>query len=67
MLKVEDVLSGILLTFLMQHGSIFDAINNSCFIHGKAADLLIEDSHTTTDLLASDVIEGLPRVFCTFI
>ncbi len=61
-----DVLSGILLTMIMQHPSILDAIANGCYIHGKSADLLIDrKQHTEIDLLATDVIDGLSQVFRT--
>lgn len=60
-----DVLSGILLTMLMQHDEVMPALANGCYVHGRAAEILVERQHTTTDLLASDVIEGLSQVFRT--
>lgn len=61
-----DVLSGILLAFIMQHESVLEAMNNACFIHGMSADLRIESGQNTViDLLASDVIDGLTNVFRT--
>lgn len=61
-----DVLSGIIVTMLMQHDHIMDALVNSCYIHGRSAELLVEQQyHTETDMLATDVIEGLPQVFRT--
>ncbi|WLR48175.1 NAD(P)H-hydrate dehydratase [Halobacillus litoralis] len=60
-----DVLSGILLSMLMQV-EVMDALSNGCFLHGMTADLLVQDGHSKVDLLASDVIEGLSRTFRTF-
>ncbi|WP_112179723.1 MULTISPECIES: NAD(P)H-hydrate dehydratase [Paraliobacillus] len=61
-----DCLSGIILAMIMQDQTISEALSNSCYIHGKSADLLVEDSHSTYDLLATDVIEGIPFVFRAF-
>ncbi|MCA0972796.1 NAD(P)H-hydrate dehydratase [Halobacillus litoralis] len=61
-----DVLSGILLAMIMQSGSIMDALANGCVIHGSTAEHLTESVHSRTDLLATDVIEGLPATFRTF-
>ena len=63
-----DVLSGILLTMLMQHDELLPALANGCFLHGKSAELLIsEGKHSVYDVLASDIINGLPMVFRTFL
>ncbi|GGB55557.1 NAD(P)H-hydrate dehydratase [Virgibacillus dakarensis] len=62
-----DVLSGIILAMVMQHKNIFQALCNACFVHGAAADLLIRDNHSYYDLLATDVIEGIPAVYRTFL
>ncbi|WP_085505080.1 NAD(P)H-hydrate dehydratase [Thalassobacillus devorans] len=61
-----DVLSGILLAFMMQSQSITEALCNGCFLHGKAAELLTTEGHSKADLLATDLIEGLSRAFRTF-
>ncbi len=62
-----DVLSGILLTMVMQHDNVSTALNNGCFVHGKSAELLVKrGKHTERDMLASDVIEGISHVFRTF-
>lgn len=61
-----DVLTGIILAFVMNHPSIQEAISNAVFVHGKAADVLVEQNHTMLDVLASDVIGALPSVFRTF-
>ncbi|MFD1038368.1 NAD(P)H-hydrate dehydratase [Virgibacillus byunsanensis] len=60
-----DVLAGILLALVMQQRSVFQALCNACFIHGKAADLLVEETHSDQDLMASDVIEGISKVYRT--
>lgn len=61
-----DALSGILLTMIMQHSHIMEALANGCYIHGKSAELLVKQNYyTETDMLATDVIEGLTLVFRT--
>ncbi|WP_216828647.1 NAD(P)H-hydrate dehydratase [Alkalihalobacterium elongatum] len=55
-----DVLTGIILAFMLQHKSIQAAISNAVFVHGQSADLLIEGKHTKMDVLATDLIEHLP-------
>ncbi|WP_182201801.1 NAD(P)H-hydrate dehydratase [Paraliobacillus salinarum] len=62
-----DTLAGIILAMIMQQQSLEAAILNSCYIHGKAADILVDRHHSTYDLLATDVIDALPSVFRTFI
>ena len=61
-----DVLTGIILAMVLQPQSISEALVNSCYLLGKSADLLVEECHSTYDLIATDVIEGLPFVFRTF-
>lgn len=61
-----DVLSGVLLAMMMQSNSLMDALANGCFLHGSTAEHLTEGDHSMTDLLATDVIEGLPATFRTF-
>lgn len=61
-----DVLTGISLAMAMQDQSIFEALCNACFIHGKSADLLVANEHSFYDLLASDVIRGIADVYRTF-
>ncbi|WP_281976218.1 NAD(P)H-hydrate dehydratase [Halobacillus litoralis] len=60
-----DVLSGILLSMIMQSNGLMDALSNGCVLHGYTAELLVEAGHSKVDLLASDVIEGLSRTFRT--
>lgn len=61
-----DVLTGIVLAMVMQKQSIFHALCNACFIHGKSADLLVESLHSHHDLLATDVIDGISLVYRTY-
>ncbi|MER2256556.1 MAG: NAD(P)H-hydrate dehydratase, partial [Priestia megaterium] len=58
-----DTLTGIILAFIMQHDSLQEAISNAVYVHGKAADVLLDQGHTMIDMLASDVISALPAVF----
>ncbi|MCC2251639.1 NAD(P)H-hydrate dehydratase [Virgibacillus sp. AGTR] len=58
-----DVLTGIILAMIMQGQTIFQALCNACYIHGRSADELISEKHSYHDLLASDVIDGLAKVF----
>jgi ADP-dependent NAD(P)H-hydrate dehydratase / NAD(P)H-hydrate epimerase len=50
-----------ILAFMMQHANIQEAISNAVFVHGKAADVLIEKGHSPLDVLATDVIEAIPQ------
>lgn len=61
-----DVLTGMILAMVMQSKSIFEAINNACFLHGKSADLLVQKEHSEQDLLATDVIGGISEAIRTF-
>ncbi|MGP4076054.1 NAD(P)H-hydrate dehydratase [Halobacillus sp. K22] len=61
-----DVLSGILFAMILKTENILDALSNGCVIHGSTADFLIQEEHSKTDLLASDLVEGLSRTFRTF-
>ncbi|MDY0406902.1 NAD(P)H-hydrate dehydratase [Virgibacillus sp. 179-BFC.A HS] len=62
-----DVLTGIVLSMVMQPQSIFQALCNACFVHGMSADLQIASGHTYYDLLATDVIEGIAGVYRHFL
>lgn len=61
-----DVLTGIMLAFVMNHSNLQEAVSNAVFVHGRAADLLVADHHSMHDVIATDVIEALPSVFRTF-
>ncbi|RKQ30926.1 NAD(P)H-hydrate dehydratase [Oceanobacillus halophilus] len=60
-----DVLTGITLAMVMQHQDIFQSLCNACYLHGKAADMQVDEQNTVYDLLASDVINGIPKVYRT--
>lgn len=57
-----DVLSGILAAFLAQGIPVFDAARLAACLHGLAGDLAAKDK-TQVCLMASDIIEYLPRAF----
>ncbi|MCL1632350.1 NAD(P)H-hydrate dehydratase [Sporolactobacillus sp. CPB3-1] len=57
-----DVLTGILLAFLLQHEQIMEAVCNAVYVHGAAADELVKRGHSLLDVLATDVIEMIPPV-----
>ncbi|MEK3907494.1 NAD(P)H-hydrate dehydratase [Oceanobacillus sp. FSL W7-1309] len=61
-----DVLTGISLAMMMQQQELFDALCNACFIHGKSADIQIEEKQTYYDLMATDVIDGISKVYRAF-
>lgn len=60
-----DVLTGLTLAMVMQKQSIFEALCNACYVHGKAADLAVADRHSLYDLLATDVIQYISQVYRT--
>ncbi|WP_374724678.1 NAD(P)H-hydrate dehydratase [Calidifontibacillus erzurumensis] len=60
-----DVLTGIILAFVMNHENLQEAISNAVYVHGKAADVLVNENHSMIDCIATDIIEGLPSVFRT--
>lgn len=62
-----DVLTGIVLTQVMQQPDPLEALAVACFLHGKSADLLIERTHSARDLLASDTADGLSLVYRHFL
>jgi len=62
-----DVLTGIILAMVMQEMSIFHALCNACFIHGMSADLQVKEKHSHYDLTATDVMDGLSKVFRAFL
>jgi ADP-dependent NAD(P)H-hydrate dehydratase / NAD(P)H-hydrate epimerase len=57
-----DVLTGIVSAFLLQHQSAQEAISNAVWVHGKAADMLVENGHSQWDVLAGDMIDGISSV-----
>lgn len=60
-----DVLTGILLAFLLQQHSVVKAICNAVHIHGKLADKMLE-THDILSVTASDLVHSLPRVLRSY-
>ena len=60
-----DVLTGVTLAMVMQDQSIFQALSNACYVHGKAADIAVAANHSYYDLLATDVIHYISQVYRT--
>lgn len=58
-----DVLTGIILSFIMQHSSLQAAICNAVFVHGLVAEELVATKHSPIDVIASDLIDSLPQVY----
>lgn len=58
-----DVLTGIMLSLIMQHSSLQAAISNAVFVHGRVADELVAAKHSSIDVIASDLIHALPHVY----
>ncbi|GGH87637.1 NAD(P)H-hydrate epimerase [Pullulanibacillus pueri] len=56
-----DVLTGIVLSFIMQHETLISALCNAVYLHGYAADVLVRSLKGMTGILASDVIHMLPQ------
>ncbi|MBM7658943.1 NAD(P)H-hydrate dehydratase [Sporolactobacillus spathodeae] len=57
-----DVLTGILLAYLLQHKQVMDAVCNAVYVHGALADTLVQTCHSPLDVLATDLIEQIPPV-----
>ncbi|MDE6733709.1 MAG: NAD(P)H-hydrate dehydratase [Oscillospiraceae bacterium] len=57
-----DVLTGIIAAMLAQGVSVLSAAASGAYCHGFAADLLAEEK-SPASIIASDIIEALPRVF----
>jgi NAD(P)H-hydrate epimerase len=55
-----DVLTGIVLAFLLQHKDPLDAVSNAVYLHGALADDLVRTDHSQLDVLASDLIDRIP-------
>lgn len=60
-----DVLAGIALAMIMQDQEILEGLANACFVHGKAADLLVTEKHSYHSLMATNVIDGISEVYRT--
>jgi len=63
-----DVLTGMLAAFLAQglpQGlSAFEMAKLACYFHGKAGDLAVQDK-TMISMIASDILEKIPKAFQT--
>lgn len=57
-----DVLTGIIVAFLMQHDSVQAAVSNAVWVHGKTADFLVQKGHSPFSVLATDVIDAISPV-----
>ncbi|WP_245712458.1 NAD(P)H-hydrate dehydratase [Anaerobacillus alkalilacustris] len=57
-----DVLTGMVLALLMQQKDLQSAISNSIFLHGMAADYLISHEYSPLSVMASDLINIMPKV-----
>lgn len=58
-----DVLTGMVLGMILQMKEIFPALRNAVYMHGRAADILVDTTHAEEDLLATDVITGISDVY----
>lgn len=58
-----DVLTGMILSFVMSHSAIQEALSNAVFLHGKAADMLVDDVSSPHSVVAGDVVQQLPLTF----
>jgi len=56
-----DVLTGMIAAFVAQGLSAFDATKYGAYLHGKAGDLAAKNK-TRLSMIASDIIEYIPRV-----
>ncbi|MFC7394902.1 NAD(P)H-hydrate dehydratase [Scopulibacillus cellulosilyticus] len=61
-----DVLSGMILAFMLQHHQLFPAICNAVYLHGAVSDQLVSKGHSQMDVTASDIINGIPMVLHDF-
>ncbi len=57
-----DVLTGMITAFLGQGMSGFDAAKYGAYYHGKAGDLAAKEK-TKVSMIATDIIEHIPKVF----
>ncbi|MYL66063.1 NAD(P)H-hydrate dehydratase [Bacillus hwajinpoensis] len=62
-----DVLTGMILAFVMHSASLQEGISNAVYLHGQSADTLVQTAHSTLDVLATDVIATIPTVLHSFL
>lgn len=58
-----DVLTGMILAFIAQRTDIQPAVSNAVYLHGYAADYLIEQGEAIETVTASKVISALSASF----
>lgn len=61
-----DVLTGMILALIMQQENVQAAINNAAFLHGLAADQLVQGGYSPLSVIASDIVEAMPVVLSSF-
>jgi len=57
-----DILTGIIGSLLCQGMSLIDSAVSGVYIHGLAADIMVKETSKTA-LMATDLLEGIKRVF----
>lgn len=57
-----DVLTGMIFAFMLQSDDLLAAVSNAVALHGAVAEHLTLQGHSMLDVLASDVIDGIPMV-----
>lgn len=57
-----DVLTGVMSSFLAQGMSMFDAVCSAVWIHGMAADILVENGTGPIGLTASELIDAIRTI-----
>ncbi len=57
-----DILTGVIGSLLCQGMELLESAACGVFIHGMAADIMVEET-SKTSLIATDLLEGLKRVF----
>lgn len=58
-----DLLTGLILSLLAQKYHPHDAALLGVYIHGRAADLAIQDRHSEESLIASDIVSYFGAAF----
>lgn len=62
-----DVLTGLILAFMMQYEHVQPAVSNAVYLHGTIADDLVRQNHSPIDVLATDVIEAFGQTMHRFL
>ncbi|TLS34904.1 NAD(P)H-hydrate dehydratase [Pseudalkalibacillus caeni] len=61
-----DVLAGTIFGFMLQDDKTQSAISNAVYVHGGIADNLVATAHSLMDVMATDIINGIPLFLRTF-